>query len=124
MSNTEPTSAAARLSRDTAEYATEQVRELIRSLSEPLRLTGQGTALLAAGGVAGGLALATAHVAVLRTAEAIMPRPAAAMTVAALYGAAAAACGLAAREQLRAAAAHSDAAIQEATGGEESSSEE
>jgi len=112
-------SAAARLSRDTAEFATEQVRtqvrDLVQSLADPLRLTGRGTLLLLAAGAAGGLALATVHVALLRAAEAVMPRPAAAMTVAALYGAAAAAAGLAAREQLRAAAEKSEAAVKGAS---------
>lgn len=113
----EPTSAAARLSRDTADLATEQLRDLLRSLAEPLRATGEGTALLVGAGVAGGLALATAHLAVLRTAEAILPRPLAAMAVAAAYGGGAVVLGLAARESLHRAAEQSDTALQEATEG-------
>jgi hypothetical protein len=108
-----PTPAAARLGRDAAEAAAEQIRDLYASLAAPLRTTGRGTALLAGAGVAGGLALATAHVAVLRSAEAVLPRPAAAMLVAAAYGAVAGACGLAAREQFRMAAEQSDEAVRE-----------
>lgn len=114
----EPASAAARLSRDTADLATEQLRDLLRSLAEPLRATGEGTALLVGAGLAGGLALATAHVAFLRTAEAVLPRPLAAMAVAAVYGGAAGVLGLAARESLHRAAEQSDTALRGATDGD------
>jgi hypothetical protein len=111
MSAGEQSSAAARLGQDAAELAAEQARELYRALAAPLRRTGEGTALLAAAAVCGGLALVTAHQAALRAAEAVLPRPAAALALSGGYAAAAAGCALAARARFRRAADESDTAV-------------
>lgn len=110
MNAAQQSSAATRLGQGAAELAAEQARDLCRSLAAPLRRTAAGSALLGVSAVCGLLALATAHQALLRAAEAAMPRPVAAIAVSAGYAAAAVGSALAARGAFRRAADQADAA--------------
>jgi hypothetical protein len=108
------TDAAARLTRDTAALAREQIGQLVKELTATVREAGAGAALLGGAGVCGVLALAAAHQSALRTLETMMPRPLAAVTLTGVYGGAAAALTTAGLKKIRAAADASGAALSEA----------
>ena len=102
MTGTE--TAATRLTRDTAALVREQVEQLTRDLADTVRDAGAGAVLLAGAGTCGLLALAAAHQSALRTLESVMPRPLAAMTMTAAYGAGAAALATAGMKKIKEAA--------------------
>lgn len=102
MTGTE--TAATRLTRDTAALVREQVEQLTRDLAGTVRDAGAGAVFLAGAGTCGLLALAAAHQSALRTLESMMPRPLAAMTMTAAYGAGAAALAAAGMKKIKEAA--------------------
>lgn len=102
MTGTE--TAATRLTRDTAALVREQVEQLTRDLADTVRDAGAGAIFLAGAGTCGLLALASAHQSTLRVRESMMPRPLAAITMTAAYGAGAAALATAGMKKIREAA--------------------
>jgi hypothetical protein len=111
MSGTE--TAATRLTRDTAALVREQVEQLTRDLAGTVRDAGAGAVFLAGAGTCGLLALAAAHQSALRLLESLMPRPLAAMTMTAAYGAGAAALATAGVKKIKEAADSSTEALAE-----------
>ncbi len=105
--------AAGRLSRDTTALVREQARQLTRELANTVREAGTGAVLLAGAGTCALLALATAHQSALRALESVMPRPVAAVTMTAAYGAGAATLAAAGMKKIREAADASGAALAE-----------
>lgn len=105
--------AATRLTRDTTALVREQVQQLTRDLAGTVRDAGAGAIFLAGAGTCGLLALAAAHQSALRTLETMMPRPLAALTLTAAYGAGAAVLATAGLKKIKEAADSSTEALAE-----------
>ncbi|WP_158693222.1 phage holin family protein [Streptomyces viridochromogenes] len=108
--------AAARLAEDTAELARREVRAIQDEAMTALRRFGAGGLLLAGAGTCGVLALWTAHEAVLRAVESVLPRRRASVVLTCAYVSGAVALGLAARDRIRAAARTAARAMEDEAG--------
>ncbi|WP_328773598.1 phage holin family protein [Streptomyces sp. NBC_00286] len=109
--------AAARLAEDTAELARREVRAMQDEAVTALRRFGAGGLLLAGAGTCGVLALWSAHEALLRAAESVLPRAKTSVVLTGAYASGAAAFGMAARNRIRA-GAHATAGAMEKEAGQ------
>lgn len=105
-------SAADRLSQDTAALLRAEIERVRDEMTGALRRAGLGTAALAGAGVCGVLALWSAHEALLRSLEKVLPPPRAAAVLTVAYGAKGAALAWFGRSKLRGAGRASHEALE------------